>query len=119
MRKALCAILTPILAALLAVPLVSIGPGASSNAMTVGVTDSSGVPAARPADPLVRSLAGLRTRSPHDGQGAAPATALAPSNASLSLELLSLHLDSSRYPAPVTGTARQLPAFPTGPPSHS
>ena len=119
MRKVFCAILSPVLAALLALPLASIVASAPSGTTTIGIIESPGFPAARPSGPLVRSLPGLKTRSLHDGQGAAPTTAPAVSSASLFLDLLLLRLDPPSYAAPVTGSARQLPAFPTGPPSHS
>jgi hypothetical protein len=118
MRKALSSILTPLL--LLAGTFFAAGQSkAPSGHPRLGPVESPAVPAARPADPLVRSLAGLKTRSLHDGPGAGPAAAPAVSSAFLTIDLLFLRLDPPSHPAPVTGSARQLPAFPTGPPSHS
>jgi hypothetical protein len=111
------AILTPLLLA--AGPLLATGPsGAVSDEPRLRAVESPGFPAARPANPLARPLPTLKTRSPHDGHGVAPTTAQAASNALPSLDLRLLRLDRAHHPAPVTGSARQLPAFPTGPPSH-
>lgn len=120
MRKAISAILTPLLAALVALPLASHGPSrVPSDTARLRAAESPAFPAARAAAPLARALSALKTRSPHDGYGATPATAPAVSNLSPSLDLRLLRLDLPRHPAPVTGSSRQLPAFPTGPPSHS
>ena len=117
MSKAMWAILTPLL--LVAGPLFVTAPSlASSDQPRLRAVDSPGFPAARPANPLARPLAALKTRSLHDGHGVAPTTAQAASNAP-SLGFRVLRLDPAHHPAPVTGSARQLPAFPTGPPSHS
>src|SRR5580765_852410 len=117
MRKTMWAILTPLL--LVAGPLFVTRPsGASSDEPRLQAVDSPGFPAARPANPLARPLPALKTRSLHDGPGVAPTAAQAASNVSPSLDLRLLRLDPAHHPAPVTGSARQLPAFPTGPPSH-
>jgi hypothetical protein len=118
MRKAMWAILTPLL--LVAGPLFVTAPSsASSNESRIRAVDSPGFPDARPANSLARPLAALKTRPLLDGHGVAPTTAQAASNASPSLGFRLLRLDPAHHPAPVTGSARQLPAFPTGPPSHS
>jgi hypothetical protein len=118
MRKAMWAILTPLL--LLAGPLFVTGPsGASSDEPRLRAVESPGFPAARPANPLARPIPPLKSRSPHEGPGAPPAPARAASGATFSFDLRVLQLNSPPHSAPVTGSARQLPAFPTGPPSHS
>jgi hypothetical protein len=119
MRKATSTTLTLLLAALVAIPLASSGPSrVPSDTSRLAAVESPGFPSARPADPLARPLPALKTRSLHDGHGVAPTAAQAVSNASPSLGFRLLRLDPAHHPAPVTGSARQLPAFPTGPPSH-
>jgi hypothetical protein len=118
MRKALSAILAPLL--LLTGTLLANGPvGAGSRDWQLIASDAPRLPVALPSDTLRGPLPALKTRSPDGGQGVQPALARPASSTTAVVELQPEHNESGDDLAPVAGSARRFPSFPTGPPLHA
>jgi len=115
MGRRLSGVWVPLISVLLTCPLLASKPVAARDRATMQAVDVSVFPAARPSDPVVRSLPTLKTR-PLDRQSTPWATALA---AAASSQIFTGHLVAGARSMPGTlarGSARPFPLFPTGPP---
>lgn len=117
MRRRFRVIWVPLIAVLLACPLLASTPLSGKHGATLQAIDVSAFPAARPSNPATRLLPTLKTRAPLDRQwtlwGVAHAAATLPQ---IFTGPLVLTTPSQRDTDPARRSARNFPPFPTGPP---
>jgi len=115
MRRRRSVVWVPLITVLLTCPLLASRPLAVRDRATLQAVDVSALPAARPSDPVARSLPTLKTR-PFDRQCTPWGTALA---AAGPRQIFAGHLavgTHSKPGTPARGSNRRFPLFPTGPP---
>ena len=117
MHRRFSVIWVPLIAVLLAWPLLASTPLGVRDRATLQAVDVPAFPAARPSDAVARLLPTLKTRSPLDRQwtpwGVALAAAIPPQ---IFTGYLVLGTPSQRGTDPPLRLARNFPPFPTGPP---
>ena len=115
MRPRLSALWLPLIAVLLACPLLGSTPLAAPDGARLQVAGGSDLPEARPAEPITRLLPTLKTRSPLDHRWSPWVGALAAAVPVVFPGPVVLGSDS-QPDTPPRGSARSRQLFPTGPP---